>query len=171
MYDMFNFYWRSLWFLYLRMNHTSLKVWKRQTLHSHWATAPGLVLKRVSRLIPTAGWREIFLINPRTGARAAGPCDSQVLYQVMLKAQSQAPSCDKSSRGNLSYWQKLQATSFKPQATSLKLQAIPSQFPDPWTTVHGYWKSFWCSRTEGLGYDKCVVWMFHMERNLMRRKF
>ena len=24
---------------------------------------------------------------------------------------------------------------------------------------------------EGLGYDKCVMWMFHMERNLMRRKF
>ena len=72
---------------------------------------------------------------------------------------------------NMSYWQKLQATSFKPQAASLKLQTIPSQFPDPWTTVHGYWKSFRSPRTEGLGYDKCVVWMFHVEGNLMWGKF
>ena len=98
-------------------------------------------------------------------------CDSQVLYQVMLKAQSQAPSCDKSSRVNMSYWQKLQAASSKPQAASLKLQATSRKLPDPWTTVHGYWKSFRCPRSEGIYNDKCVVWMFHMERNLMWRKF
>ena len=115
--------------------------------------------------------------GPRSGSRGkrkyesskrqAPSCD--ILSRVIMShwQKHQAPSaCD-----NLSYWQEIIDRSLKPQATSIKLQALLCKFPDPRTTVHGYWKSFWCPRPEGLGYDKCVVWMFHMERNLMWRKF
>ena len=65
---------------------------------------------------------------------------------------------------------KHQATSVKPQAASFKRQATSCKLSDPRTTVHGYWRSIRGARTKGLCYDKCIVRMTYMERNLMWTK-
>ena len=57
---------------------------------------------------------------------------------------------------------KHQATSVKPQATSLKLQAASVKLHDSWST-----EKFHGTRTKGLDHDKCIVWMLHVEANLM----
>ena len=62
-----------------------------------------------------------------------------------------------------------QAASFKPQATSCKLQAASFKLHDSWTTVH--LNKFRGPRTKGLGYDKCILWMCLMEGNLVWWKF
>ena len=61
---------------------------------------------------------------------------------------------------------KHQATSVKPQATSVKLKATSIKLQDSWATekFHSTW-------TKVLNADKGVVWMLHMEGNLMRTKF
>ena len=65
---------------------------------------------------------------------------------------------------------KHQATSVKPQAASFKRQATSCKLSDPRTTVHGYRRSIRGARTKGLCYDKCIVRMAYMERNLMWTK-
>ena len=56
-----------------------------------------------------------------------------------------------------------QATSVKPQAQRFKRQAKRIKRQDSWS-----WKKFHGTRTEVLNADKSIVWMLHMERNLMR---
>ena len=57
---------------------------------------------------------------------------------------------------------KHQAASIKPQAASVKLKATSNKLFDPRTT-----EKFQASRTEVLNADKSIVWMLHMEGNLM----
>ena len=57
---------------------------------------------------------------------------------------------------------KRQASSVKPQAASIKLEATSVKFHDTWAT-----EKFQAPWTKVLNADKSIVWMFHMERNLM----
>ena len=57
---------------------------------------------------------------------------------------------------------KHQATSIKPQAASVKLKATSNKLLDP-----GPFVKFHAPRTEGLYYDKTILWMFNMKRNLV----
>ena len=79
-------------------------------LHEAWAVARGY---RTKVQAPSCKPENLHAANTNQFVKAASAkpqapsnklqaCDSQVLYQVMLKAQSQAPSCDKSSRVNMS---------------------------------------------------------------------
>ena len=60
---------------------------------------------------------------------------------------------------------KLQAASLKPQAQRFKLQAASVKLADhgPWIKFHGPWIT-------GLDQDKTILWMQHMEGNLVWRK-
>jgi len=88
--------------------------------------------------------------------RAPGPG----LKQQATSTKPQAPSCKRQASSSKRV--KQQATSLKPQAASFKLQAASVKLQDSRTTV-----KFHGTRTEGLDHDKCIVWMLHMEANLV----
>ena len=98
--------------------------------------------------------------------------DSQVVNQVKLSSQSQAAS-DKQQASSAKL-RKFQATSSKRQAWSSKLQAGSYKLPDPRTReqeIISSLKKFRGPLTKGLDKDVSIVWMFHMEGNLMGWKF
>ena len=71
-----------------------------------------------------------------------------------------SPQASSAKRG------KIQATSIKRQAN--RIFRIKSVFDKCQDT--GTWKQFAGALTGLLGKYKCVVWMLHMKRNLMRRE-
>ena len=98
--------------------------------------------------------------------------DSQVVNQVKLSSQSQAPSGKlQASSPKL---RKFQATSSKRQAWSSKLQAGSYKLPDPRTReqeIISSLKKFRGPLTKGLDKDVSILRMLHMERNLMGWEF
>ena len=98
--------------------------------------------------------------------------DSQVVNQVKLSSQSQAPSGKlQASSPKL---RKFQATSSKRQAWSSKLQAGSYKLPDSWTRdqeIISPLKKFRGPLTKGLDKDVSVLRMLYVEGNLMGWKF
>ncbi len=84
-------------------------------------------------------------------------------HNLKLQATSnkrRSPQASSAKRG------KIQATSIKRQAN--RIFRIKSVFDKCQDT--GTWKQFAGALTGLLGKYKCVVWMLHMKRNLMRRE-
>ena len=91
-------------------------------------------------------------VRPDPGLKLPGPSPiSNANKGLIHKRQASSPKLLKH-----------QATSIKPQAASVKLKPASVKLHDPKTT-----KKFHGTRTKGLCYDKCIVWMLHMEGYLV----
>ena len=94
-------------------------------------------------------------LRRRASERASGPGHKpQALKQQATSIKLQAPSSESI---------KPQASSPKQQASSLKPQASSSMIREPR-------KSFTVLGPRASDHDKCIVWMPHMEGNLMWRE-
>ena len=112
----------------------------------------------IQNFTESLGIRRIRSLAEETRRRLEGVhlirASSSKLQAPSLKLQASSPKLLKQ-----------QATSIKPQAASVKLKATSFKLQDSLTT-----EKFHGTRTKGLCYDKCIVWMLHMEGNLMWRE-
>ena len=100
--------------------------------------------------------------------QSSGGCGSDKLQATSYKQRKLQAASHKLQAASNKLLQvlKIQATSNKLQGTSIRrLESILNKCQDT-----GTWKQFAGALTGLLGKYKCVVWMLHVERNLMWRE-
>jgi len=100
--------------------------------------------------------------------QSSGGCGSDKLQATSYKQRKLQAASHKLQAASNKLLQvlKIQATSNKLQGTSIRrLESILNKCQDT-----GTWKQFAGALTGLLGKYKCVVWMLHMEGNLMWRE-